>query len=128
MFFAVCHYVGPAPPPRTVGEVQVILGSGALAPHYGKVATVDCETMDEAYAYTQNIDHPWVENPTILNNGINNFDPDINGRNELASLRSTDVGDIIVHMLELYMVDSVGFTPLSATRRPRRSGRRFRSI
>ena len=105
---AVYHYVGGGYQPRTMDEVLVALERG----DYLKVATVDCETLDEAYAYTQNIDRPWIENPTIMNNGINNFDPDINSRDELPGLRSTMIGDIVVQRLQFFMVDRIGFTPI----------------
>lgn len=102
---AVYHYVGVGYQPMTLDEVKAAFDRG----DYLKVATVQCGTLGEAYFYTQNLDHSWVENPQIMNNGINNFEPDINSRDELPGLRSTMIGDVIIQRMQPFMVDFVGF-------------------
>lgn len=66
---------------------------------YKFVADVVCETLDEAYALTQNITSPWVMNREVSS--------------PMLQCRSTSAGDVIVdNDNEFWIVDYMGFKKL----------------
>lgn len=64
---------------------------------YTKVASIETESLDEAYHQSQNISSSWLQNPTVIT--------------ELTQCRSTSMGDIIYNIEEKqsYMVSGIGF-------------------
>jgi len=62
-----------------------------------KVADVDTEDLDKAYELTNNIDHSWWENTEVT-------------KCVPGSIRSTSVGDVLIHNEIKYAVDIMGFT------------------
>lgn len=68
---------------------------------FGQVATVDTESLEEAYRLTNNIDASWIHNP--------NVDPTYN-----QDQRSTSVGDLLRDsQADYYVVESDGFRKLN---------------
>jgi len=69
---------------------------------YEKTATVDAHSLDEVYAKTQHLHHPWWENKGVTAFGI--------------AARSTSIGDIVQAHAEggqLWVVASFGFDKLT---------------
>lgn len=60
-----------------------------------KVAQVDTDDLEEAFALTNSIDHPWTENAQV--------------RAEPGRHRSTSVGDVMEQDGDRFIVDTIGF-------------------
>lgn len=70
---------------------------------FSRIADIECESIDEAYSLSQNIDSFWLENKQVTVYPYSEYQ---------KAARSTSVGDI-VHSNEedkYYMVENVGFS------------------
>jgi hypothetical protein len=67
--------------------------------HFECVARVETDSLDEAYALTQNIDQPWHRNTNV--SAAN------------RSTRSTSVGDLVKKDDKYHIVESCGFKELT---------------
>jgi|SRR5271157_1910070 len=68
---------------------------------YALMADVDTESLEGAYALTNNIDRPW-----IYNHGVKFYG---SLQHVFEGCRSTSVGDVLYHLGNFYVVDSIGF-------------------
>ena len=96
LYHSIYHYRG-CNQPRTPGEVKDAVERN----EYVKVAVVQCHSMDEAFALTQNIDRPWIQNSEVEMHA-----------NALGPFRSTMPGDLISFLFRLHIVGSSGFIEL----------------
>lgn len=84
-----------------IDSVRAVLGGKYSSMWYEKVATVETDDLETAFACTNNITHLWVQNHNVV------AEPSLSG-----SFRSTSVGDILVRGEELFVVAPMGFTKL----------------
>ena len=95
LYHSIYHYRG-CNQPRTPGEVK----DAVERDEYVKVAVVQCHSMDEAFALTQNIDRPWTMNPGVEMRPVP------------GPFRSTMPGDLISFLFRLHIVGTSGFIEL----------------
>jgi hypothetical protein len=67
--------------------------------HFECVARVETDSLDEAYALTQNIDEPWHRNANVSATSRNT--------------RSTSVGDLVKKDGKYHVVESCGFKEIT---------------
>ena len=88
---SLCHLVGN-------GEMRA--DDLGWPEKYEKTATVDAHSLEEVYAKTQHLHHPWWENPGVTAFGI--------------TARSTSIGDILQDADgRLWVVSRFGFEKLA---------------
>ncbi len=70
---------------------------------FNRIADIECESIDEAYSLSQNIDSFWLENKQVTVFPYSEYQ---------KAARSTSVGDLIFSHSEdhYYMVDDIGFS------------------
>jgi hypothetical protein len=95
LYHSIYHYRG-CNQPRTPREVK----DAVERDEYVKIAVVQCHSMDEAFALTQNIDQPWTMNPGVEMRPVP------------GPFRSTMPGDMISCCFEVYIVGNSGFVYL----------------
>ena len=98
-----------------------MMGMSLAADQYHPVAIVAADDVDQVFRLTNNIDWPWIENPEIL------WSETAYGTR--TPLRSTSVGDIIVHLAPdqagdgrlppVYQVATMGHEELASSIRAR---------
>jgi hypothetical protein len=72
---------------------------------FSRIADIECESINEAYSLSQNIDSFWLENKQVTVYPYSEYQ---------KAARSTSVGDIIYSEKEdtYYMVENLGFSKL----------------
>ncbi len=82
-----------------LGEVAFGWGRLGMFPdEFAEVAQLEADSLNAAFAASQNLEDSWLKNPTVVSNR--------------EGCRSTSVGDVIVEDGIAYLVERVGFRKL----------------